>query len=114
MSWRCLRHSFSSARSCWARSEFGVQRKSLKPAPSPAAHHEKRAPEDAVLRCFSFRGMQRLLRRRLARMRDRIIVEHGRKPALGFRDRPALAARIVHHLVTLDLADAEIVALRVA
>ena len=39
----------------------------------------------------------------------RIVVEDRRQPALGLRDAPALAPRIVLDLVALDLADAEIV-----
>src|SRR5512134_4147360 len=41
-----------------------------------------------------------------------IVVEHRREPALGLRDRPALARRVVLGLVALDLADTEIMALR--
>src|SRR5262245_6294882 len=39
-----------------------------------------------------------------------IIVEHRRKPALGFLKRPSLAQRVVRRLIALDLADAEVVA----
>ena len=48
----------------------------------------------------------------LAHGRD--IVEHRREPALGLRHRPCPCGGVVLDLVALDLADAEIVALRVA
>src|SRR5215510_3129328 len=52
--------------------------------------------------------------RRSARLCQRIVVEDRGEPLLGLLDAPALAARIVLDLVALDLADPEIVALRVA
>src|SRR5689334_24617375 len=45
-------------------------------------------------------------------LRARIVVEQRRQPALGSRDVPALAFGIIGDLVALDLADAEISALR--
>src|SRR5262245_13440349 len=57
--------------------------------------------------------MRRLLGR-LAREAERIVVQHRREPALRLRDAPALARRIVLDLVALDLADAEVVRVRVA
>src|SRR5262245_50406656 len=47
---------------------------------------------------------------RFAAGKGAIVVEHGRKPSLGLLDAPALARRILLHLVALDLADTEIVA----
>ena len=44
----------------------------------------------------------------------RVVVEHRREPPLGFLGAPALAPGVVLDLIALDLADAEIVALRVA
>src|SRR5882672_6089446 len=58
-------------------------------------------------------GALRSLRRRSCR-RERIIIEDGRQPLLGFLDAPAFALGIILDLVALDLADAEIVAFRVA
>src|SRR3569833_506871 len=44
----------------------------------------------------------------------RIVVQDRRQPAFTLRHAPALAAGIVFDLVALDLADAEVVAVRVA
>src|SRR5581483_2230265 len=52
--------------------------------------------------------------RHLLRLEFRIVIEDGREPALGLRDAPALAAGVILHLIALDLADAEIVTLRMA
>src|SRR3954447_7146283 len=46
--------------------------------------------------------------------RQRIVVKDGRQPLLGLLDAPAFALGVVFDLIALDLADAEIVALRVA
>src|SRR3954470_16956798 len=46
--------------------------------------------------------------------RARIVIQNRREPALGLVHAPALALGIVLDLVALDLADAEIGALRVA
>src|SRR5262245_25199634 len=42
-----------------------------------------------------------------------VVVEHGREPSLGLFEGPALACRILLHLVAFDLAHAEIVAVGV-
>src|SRR5262249_35704308 len=57
---------------------------------------------------------RRGLLRRCPGQRHRIVVEHRREPLLRLLDAPALAFGVVLDLVALDLADAEIVALRVA
>src|SRR6516165_12532692 len=44
----------------------------------------------------------------------RVVIQDRREPALAFGDGPALAPRIVLDLIPLDLADAEIRALRMA
>src|SRR5580700_10501957 len=54
------------------------------------------------------------LLRRGSRRRHRIVVEHWREPLLAHLRAPAFAPRVVLDLVALDLADAEIMALRVA
>src|SRR3984893_11900347 len=54
------------------------------------------------------------LLRRGSRRRHPIVVEHWREPLLAHLRAPAFAPRVVLDLVALDLADAEIMALRVA
>src|SRR5260370_5713656 len=54
-----------------------------------------------------------LLRRHLCGGRG-IVVEHGGEPFFRFLRAPALAPRVILDLIPFDLADAEIVALRVA
>src|SRR5262249_20458248 len=54
-----------------------------------------------------------LLRRR-ARHNQRIVIEHWREPFFGLGHSPVLAGGIVFDLIALDLADAEIIALRMA
>ena len=44
----------------------------------------------------------------------RIVIEDRRQPAFAFHDAPALALGVILDLVALDLADAEIAALRMA
>jgi hypothetical protein len=44
----------------------------------------------------------------------RNIVQHRRQPPLGLSHRPALAPRIILDLIPLDLANPEIIALRMA
>src|SRR5436190_19050565 len=54
------------------------------------------------------------LLRRLSRQSERIVIEHRRKPPLGLLDAPAFAARVVLDLIALDLADAEVMRVRMA
>src|SRR5262249_35017343 len=58
-------------------------------------------------------GRGSLLRRR-AHRRQRIVVEDRHQPALGLLHGPALAPRVVLHLVALDLPHAEVVAVGMA
>src|SRR5262249_46673585 len=91
----------------------GIHSKSL-------SHHRKATPDSphgAAIRKNSLPAGNRLatsLLRRLLRPRRRIVVQHRRQPSLRLLRRPALAPRVVLDLVALDLADTEIVALRVA
>src|SRR3954447_12547944 len=54
------------------------------------------------------------LRRRDLRNRARIVIQNRREPALGLLHAPPLALGVILDLIALDLADAEIVALRMA
>src|SRR5207248_10063036 len=59
----------------------------------------------------SYPGPQPSLRRRL-RQRRRIVVENRRQPSLAFGERLVLASRVILDLIALDLADAEIMTVR--
>src|SRR5262249_53948773 len=54
------------------------------------------------------------LLRRSARRNQRVVIEHWREPFFGFGHSPSLAGGIVVDLIALDLADAEVMALRMA
>src|SRR5215472_3519475 len=66
---------------------------------------------DSGLAAFAALRNDRLLRRGL-RQRCGIVVEYRRQPSLALRERLVLAPRVIFDLIALDLADAEIMTVR--
>src|SRR5215470_4271825 len=103
--WRDFARSIlSSGGRRHANQKYRTDRKTVTAPESPA-----RSPVLCFFDPVSFGSRSHDTRRRM-----RIVIEDRREPALAFGDRPALAPRIILDLVALDLADAEIGALRMA
>src|SRR3984957_14877980 len=73
----------------------------------PVIDRRARASRITVYRRSSLLG-------RASRQRQRIVIEDRRQPFFGLLERQAFTSGIIFDLVALDLADAEIIALRVA
>ena len=98
--WRCSAGSVLSS---------GVCCDEATPAPGEKSGSQIEAPERQRSGVFL---LMNNLRRGDARRVTRIVIEDRRQPALGFGNAPALAPCVILDLIALDLADAEIMRLR--
>ena len=104
---RCSEAEFSRAKPALKSREHAVLSTQFRDYPRAVRRSRRCATQLQPSGCAASSGVISL-ELRLVGICGRNVVQDRRQPAFGFRNRPALARRIVLDLVELDLADAEI------